>query len=48
LDVDPEDAIRSTNAKFIKRFQWMETQADLGQLSIDEQEALWKKAKSEA
>lgn len=48
LDVDPEDAIRSTNAKFIKRFQWMETQADLGQLSIDEQEALWEKAKSEA
>ena len=48
LDIDPEDAIRSTNAKFIKRFQWMEKQADLSQLSLDEQETLWKKAKSES
>ena len=50
LSVDPESALRKTNRKFKRRFQWME--ARLGesgraadQASMEELESLWRQAK---
>jgi ATP diphosphatase len=50
LSVDPESALRKTNRKFKRRFQFVEQQLrDKGkkveESSIDELEALWQKAK---
>ncbi len=50
LDVDPEVALRQANARFARRFGWIEAETrrlgqDLKQLSLDELEALWQKAK---
>ena len=46
LGVDPEEALRGANAKFVKRFAGMEELArsrsqDFANLSLDEQEDLW-------
>src|SRR4051794_521817 len=51
LDIDPEDAIRYTNAKFVRRFQYIEAklrergktpdQSDLGEM-----DALWEEVKA--
>lgn len=48
--VDPETALDRTNKKFIRRFNYMEQQAEtkghaLHELSLDEMEALWQEAK---
>jgi ATP diphosphatase len=48
--VAPEDALRSANAKFERRFRQMERMASaqgrtFAKLSLDEQEALWQAAK---
>ena len=53
LKVDPEAALRTTNAKVVKRFGWIEkTLAAEGRSPADatlpELEALWRRAKSEA
>ncbi len=50
--VDPESALERTNKKFIRRFNSMEEQAaaaghTLGELTLDEMEALWQNAKKE-
>ncbi len=50
LSVDPEEALRGANAKFVKRFHGMEELArsrglDFAALSLDEQEALWVEVK---
>ena len=47
LGVDPEAAIRSTNAKFTRRFKWMEEYADLVDLSLEEMEQVWIQAKTQ-
>lgn len=49
-DVEPEDALRTTNAKFRKRFKYIEdTLSKQGRSmegsSLDEMEALWQEAK---
>ncbi len=44
--VDPEQALRKTNAKFRKRFAYLESRAALPGASIDEMEALWQEAKT--
>src|SRR6202034_4752523 len=49
LSGDPESALRKTNRKFKRRFQWMEARlAESGrgaeQASTDELESLWKQA----
>lgn len=49
-DVDPEAAIRRANAKFERRFRFIETELarngkTLAASSLDEMEALWKMAK---
>ena len=51
LDVDPEDALRATNAKFTRRFGFVEqTLAARGvrpdQSSLAEMDALWDEAKA--
>ena len=54
LDVDPEGALRSSNAKFRRRFAHIEkniearTGKPLGTASLDEMEALWVEAKKKA
>jgi MazG family protein len=45
LKVDPEQALRKTNAKFRKRFAYVEAGAKLPGASIAEMEALWQEAK---
>ncbi len=52
LKIDPESALRHTNAKFERRFRHIETQlAEAGRspddASLDEMEALWLQAKKE-
>jgi MazG family protein len=46
LKVDPEQALRRTNAKFRKRFAHVESHANLPGASLAEMEALWQEAKS--
>jgi MazG family protein len=51
LSVDPESALRKTNRKFRRRFQWMEerlfeTGRSADQASMDELESLWQQAKA--
>jgi MazG family protein len=46
LKVDPEQALRKTNAKFRKRFGHVEQHAKLPGASIEEMEALWQEAKA--
>ena len=47
LQVDPEQALRKANAKFRRRFRYMETSAGEGfeALSLQEKDALWDEAK---
>jgi tetrapyrrole methylase family protein/MazG family protein len=52
LGMDPETALRETNAKFRKRFSLIELEAqkqgrELTDLSLDEMEAIWQSAKKE-
>jgi nucleoside triphosphate diphosphatase len=53
LKVDPEEALRAANAKFERRFRWMEALAaargqPLAGLDAAEWDALWRQAKREA
>jgi XTP/dITP diphosphohydrolase len=48
--VDPETALERTNRKFIKRFKYLETQANiegrkLKEMTLDEMNGIWEKAK---
>ena len=50
LDVDPEESVRSTNAKFTFRFKWVEDEIKaLGkapkQSDLAEMDTLWDQAK---
>ncbi len=47
LKVDPEQALRKTNAKFRKRFAHVEKHATLPGAALDEMEALWQEAKAD-
>jgi MazG family protein len=46
LRVDPEQALRKTNAKFRKRFAYVEQHATLPGATLVEMEALWQAAKA--
>ena len=51
LDIDPEDALRYTNAKFVRRFGYVERRlAELGkdpaQSDLGEMDALWEEVKA--
>jgi len=52
LSLDPESALKKTNRKFKRRFQWMEERLRAGgrgpeQASMDELEELWQQAKQQ-
>jgi uncharacterized protein YabN with tetrapyrrole methylase and pyrophosphatase domain len=52
LSVDPESALRKTNRKFKRRFQWMEERLresgrSAEQAPMEELESLWQRAKRE-
>ena len=52
LSLDPESALRKTNRKFKRRFQWMEERLRSSdrtpqQASMDELETLWQEAKQQ-
>ena len=52
LSVDPESALRKTNRKFKRRFQWMEERLSesgrsADQAGMEELESLWQAAKRE-
>ena len=49
--INPEDALERTNKKFIKRFQYLETESvkdgkTLGEMSLEEMDVYWNRAKS--
>jgi MazG family protein len=44
--VDPEQALRKTNAKFRRRFAFVESHATLPGATLGEMEALWQEAKA--
>lgn len=50
IGVNPEDALERTNKKFIKRFQYLESESKkdgkvLGEMSLEEMDRYWEKAK---
>ncbi|HMJ69079.1 MAG TPA: nucleoside triphosphate pyrophosphohydrolase [Cyclobacteriaceae bacterium] len=50
LDIDPEEALERTNKKFIKRFQFLETESvkdgkKMGEMTLAEMDVYWNKAK---
>ncbi|MEZ4722674.1 MAG: nucleoside triphosphate pyrophosphohydrolase [Flavobacteriales bacterium] len=50
IGINPEDALERTNKKFIKRFQYLENQAEvngtkLSEMTLEEMEAIWQEAK---
>jgi XTP/dITP diphosphohydrolase len=49
-NINPDDALEKTNKKFIKRFQYLETESAkdgkvMGEMSLEEMDAYWEKAK---
>lgn len=50
IDLDPEEALERTNRKFIKRFQYLETESSkdgkkMGEMTLQEMDVYWNKAK---
>lgn len=50
LNIDPEEALERTNKKFIKRFQYLETESAkdgkvLGEMTLAEMDVYWNRAK---
>lgn len=51
LKINPDDALEKTNKKFIKRFQYLESESkkagkELSEMTLDEMDVYWNKAKS--
>lgn len=52
VDIDPEEALERTNKKFIKRFQYLESESKkdgktIGEMSLQEMDEYWEKAKKQ-
>jgi XTP/dITP diphosphohydrolase len=50
LGINPDDALERTNRKFIRRFQYLETQSakdgkKLGEMSLEEMDVYWNESK---
>ena len=50
MGVNPEDALERTNKKFLRRFQYIETESakdgkKVEDMSLEEMDAYWNKAK---
>jgi len=53
LNIDPEEALERTNKKFIRRFQYLETESAkdgkvMGNMSLAEMDVYWERAKKDA
>lgn len=53
IGVNPEDALERTNKKFIKRFNFLEKEAQkkgqsIGDMTLNEMNAIWEQAKTES
>ena len=51
LKINPDDALEKTNKKFIKRFQYLESESkkagkELSDMTLDEMDVYWNKAKT--
>lgn len=51
IDINPEEALERTNKKFIKRFQYLETESakegkKMGEMTLDEMDVYWERAKT--
>ena len=51
--INPDDALERTNKKFIKRFQFLEVESAkdgkvLGEMTLEEMDGYWERAKTEA
>jgi XTP/dITP diphosphohydrolase len=51
INIDPEEALERTNKKFIKRFQYLETESakdgkKMGEMSLAEMDEYWNRAKN--
>ena len=51
LNISPENALESTNKKFTKRFQYLESKAkilnkSLSEMTLAEMDVFWEEAKS--
>lgn len=51
IDIDPEEALERTNLKFIKRFQYLESESQkdgksISEMSLSEMDEYWEKAKT--
>jgi MazG family protein len=51
INIDPEEALERTNKKFIKRFQYLETESardgkKMGEMTLEEMDKYWERAKS--
>jgi tetrapyrrole methylase family protein / MazG family protein len=48
VNASPEEALQSTNRKFMSRFQWMESRVEnFEQMTLEEMDALWDEAKKD-
>ena len=50
IEIDPEEALERTNKKFIKRFQYLESESakdgkKMGDMKLVEMDEYWEKAK---
>lgn len=50
INIDPEEALERTNKKFIKRFQYLETESakdgkQMGEMTLEEMDVYWNRAK---
>lgn len=53
IGVNPEDALEKTNKKFIRRFQFLESESkkdgkSIGNMKLEEMDVYWERAKTEA
>lgn len=51
VDINPEEALERTNKKFIKRFQYLESESkkdgkNMGEMTLDEMDKYWNQAKT--
>ncbi|HYF70816.1 MAG TPA: nucleoside triphosphate pyrophosphohydrolase [Ohtaekwangia sp.] len=51
INIDPEEALERTNKKFIKRFQYLETESakdgkQIGEMTLAEMDVYWNRAKN--
>lgn len=52
INIDPEEALERTNKKFIRRFQYLETESakdgkKLGEMTLAEMDVYWERAKNQ-